>query len=133
MYQIISFVASHVVNDVKFVLLKLADASLTGFLNIFVRPDDVEKPVSRHFNSSNQSSTDNVVGAILSISGGNDNRKKKQEKRIVFKLGTVQCNGLHDFLLFDWIVLFISSVLFDILTYLLLHFAYINSGHLICK
>ena len=59
------------------------------------RNNDADKPVARHFNSSNHSPTDMKVCAILPISGGHDNRKR-QEKRIIFKLGTVQPNGLNE-------------------------------------
>ena len=53
-----------------------------------VRNHDVDKPVARHFNTFNDSVSDIKVCAISLISGGNDSRKR-QEKRLIFKIGTI--------------------------------------------
>ena len=68
-----------------------------------VRNNDVNKPVARHFNAANHSSIPDIkVCAISPISGGNDSRKR-HEKRLIFKIGTIHPHGLNDFLLFDHI------------------------------
>ena len=56
-----------------------------------VRNNDVYKPVARHFNAANQSISDIKVCAI---SGSNDNRKR-HEKRLIFKIGTIHSHGLN--------------------------------------
>ena len=53
-----------------------------------VRNNDVDKPVERHFNTSNHSMSGIKVCAISPISGCNDSRKW-QEKRLIFKIGTI--------------------------------------------
>ena len=64
-------------------------------------PHDVDKPVARHFITSNHSISDIKVCTISPISGGNDSRKR-QEKRLIFKIGTIHSHGLkNDFILFD--------------------------------
>ena len=46
---------------------------------------DVDNPVAQHFNTANHSISDIKVYAISLISCGNDSRKK-QEKRVIFKI-----------------------------------------------
>ena len=55
----------------------------------FMRNNDVDKPVVRHFNAANHSISHIKVCANSSISGGNDSRRKRQEKRLIFKIGTI--------------------------------------------
>ena len=59
------------------------------------RNNDADKPVARHFNSLNHYPTDMKVCALLPISGGNDNRKR-QEKRLIYRLGTTFPDGLNE-------------------------------------
>ena len=59
-----------------------------------VRNNDVDKPVARHFNAANHSISDIKVCAISPISGGNDSRKR-YEKRLIFKIGTIHPHGLN--------------------------------------
>ena len=59
-----------------------------------VRNNDVDKSVTRHFNSTNHSISDMKVFAISSIFVGNNSRKR-QERRLVFNLGTTHPFGLN--------------------------------------
>ena len=67
-----------------------------------VRNNDVDKPVSRHFNAANHSISDMKICAISPISGGNDSCKR-HKKHLIFKIGTIHPHRLNDFLLFDHI------------------------------
>ena len=60
-----------------------------------VRNNDVDKPVARHFNAANHSISDIKFWAISPISGGNDSRKR-HEKRLIFKIGTIHHHGLNE-------------------------------------
>ena len=60
-----------------------------------VRNNDVDKPVARHFNAVNHSISDMKICAISPISGGNDSRKR-HEKRLIFKIGTIHPHGLNE-------------------------------------
>ena len=60
-----------------------------------VRNNDVDKPVARHFNAANHSISDMKICAISPISGGNDIRKR-HEKRLIFKIGTIHPHGLNE-------------------------------------
>ena len=60
-----------------------------------VRNNDVDKHVVRHFNTANHFISNINVCAISSISGGNDSRKR-QEKRLIFKIGTIHPHGLNE-------------------------------------
>ena len=60
-----------------------------------VRNNDVDKPVARHFNAANHSISDMKICAISPISGGNDSRKR-HEKRLIFKIGTIHPHGLNE-------------------------------------
>ena len=90
----IPYLAANAVNSTS---VRLADVSLTSLPNIFrfVRNNDVDKPVARHFNSANHSISDMKVSAISSISGGNDSRIR-QERRPILKLGTSHPYGLDE-------------------------------------
>ena len=59
-----------------------------------VRNNDVDKPVARHFDAANHSISDMKICAISPISGGNDSRKR-HEKRLIFKIGTIHPHGLN--------------------------------------
>ena len=65
-----------------------------------VRNNDVDKPVTRHFNAANHSISDIKVCAISPISGGNDSRKT-HEKRLIF-VGTA-VSGTHIVMAFEGI------------------------------
>ena len=54
------------------------------------------KPVARQFNTANHSISDIKVCAISPISCGNDNRRR-HEKRLIFKIGTIHPHGLFLF------------------------------------
>ena len=60
-----------------------------------VRNGDVDKPVARHFNSTNHSLSDMKICAISQIFGGN-NSHKRQEKRLIFKIETIHPHGLNE-------------------------------------
>ena len=92
-----SFTAFLAVNVVNFTSVKPADVYPTDLLNTFVpiRNNDVDKPVARHFNTANHSISDIKVCAISSISGGNDSRKR-HEKHLIFKIGTIHPHGLNE-------------------------------------
>ena len=60
-----------------------------------VRNNNVDKSVARHFNAANHSISDIKVCAISLISGGNDSRKR-HEKRLIFKIGTIHPHGLNE-------------------------------------
>ena len=59
----------------------------------FVRNNNVDKLVARHFNAANHSISYIKVCAISPISGGNDSRKR-HEKGLFFKIGTIHPTGL---------------------------------------
>ena len=68
-----------------------------------VRNNDIDKPVARHFNAVNDCISNMKICAISPISGGNDSRKR-HEKRLILKIGTIHPHRLmNDFLLFDHI------------------------------
>ena len=48
-----------------------------------------------HFNAANHSISDIKFWAISPISGGNDSRKR-HEKRLIFKIGTIHHHGLNE-------------------------------------
>ena len=73
-----------------------------------VRNNDVDKPVARHFNTANHSISNMKIYAISPISGGNDSRKR-HEKRLIFKIGTIHPHGLNERFFFIWSHLFIVS------------------------
>ena len=60
-----------------------------------VRNNDVDKPVARHFSAADHSISDMKICAISPISGGNDSRKR-HEKRLIFKIGTIHPHGLNE-------------------------------------
>ena len=66
-----------------------------------VRNNDVDKPVAWYFNTANHSISDIKVCAISPISGGNDSRKR-QEKHLIFKIGTIHPHGLNEQFCFIW-------------------------------
>ena len=69
----------------------------------FRNNNNVDKPVARHFNAANHSISYVKVCAISPVSGGNDSRKR-HEKGLFFKIGTIHLTGLtNDLLLFDHI------------------------------
>ena len=59
-----------------------------------VRNIDVDTPVVRHFNVFTLYLRYKIC-AISPISGGND-RHKRHEKRLIFKIGTIHPNGLNE-------------------------------------
>ena len=71
----------------------------------FIRNNDVEKPVVRHFNAANHSISDIKVCANSSISGGNDSRKKTEKASHLKNLNhSPPTHSMNDFLLFDYFI-----------------------------
>ena len=60
-----------------------------------IRNNDIDKSVARHFNAANHSISDMKICAISPISGGNHSRKR-HEKRLIFKIGTIHPHGLNE-------------------------------------
>ena len=56
----------------------------------------MDKPAARHFNAANHSVSDIKVCAISLISGDNDSRKR-HEKRLIFKIGII-CMYMYMFI-----------------------------------
>ena len=77
----------------------------------FVKNNDVDKPIARYFNDANHSISDIKVCVISPISDGNDSRKR-HEKRLIFKIGTIHPHGLNQRFSFIWSFrsLFLSSM-----------------------
>ena len=75
-----------------------------------VRNNDVDKPVARHVNAANHSISDIKVCAISPISGCNYSRKR-HEKRLIFKIGTIHPHGLNEPISFIWLYPFFSWLL----------------------
>ncbi len=53
-----------------------------------VSANDANQPVARHFNSGSHCISDMKIRALCPISGSNDSRKR-QEMRLISRLGTV--------------------------------------------
>ncbi len=53
-----------------------------------------DQPVARHFNSGSHCISDMKIRALCPISGSNDSRKR-QEMRLISKLGTVHPLGIN--------------------------------------
>ena len=62
---------------------------------------DVDKPVARHFNTANHSISDINICTISPISIGNDSRRR-QVKRLIFKIGIIHPHGLNERFSFIW-------------------------------
>ena len=78
-----------------------------------VRNNDVDKSVARHFNIVNHSISDIKVCVISRISGGNDSRKR-QEKRLIFKIGTwLAYFQPHDYLSYINLLVFLFIFCFS--------------------
>ncbi len=60
-----------------------------------VSANDINQPVARHFNSGSQSISDMKIRALCPISGSDDSRKR-QEMRLIFKLGTIHPLGINE-------------------------------------
>ena len=60
-----------------------------------IRKNDLDKPVSRHFNLPNHSISNFIVFGLSLISGNNDCRKTK-EMRLIHQLGTYNPHGLNE-------------------------------------
>ena len=60
-----------------------------------IKNGDVDKPVTQDFNSINHSLLDMKVCAISQIFGSNNSRKR-QEKHLIFKIGTIHPHGLNE-------------------------------------
>ena len=74
-----------------------------------VRNNDVDKPVEWHFNAANHSISNINVCAISLISGGNASRKR-HEKHLILKIGTIHPHRLNERFSFIWSYPFIVSV-----------------------
>ena len=60
-----------------------------------VSANDANQPVARHFNSGSHCTSDMKIRALCPISGSNDSRKR-QEMRLISKLGTVHPLGINE-------------------------------------
>ncbi len=60
-----------------------------------VSANDANQPVARHFNSGSHCISDMKIRALCPISGSNDSRKR-QEMRLISKLGTVHPLGINE-------------------------------------
>ena len=60
-----------------------------------VSTNDANQPVARHFNSGSHCISDMKIRALCPISGSNDSRKR-QEMRLISKLGTVHPLGINE-------------------------------------
>ncbi len=60
-----------------------------------VSANDANQPVARHFNSGSHCISDMKIRALCPISGSNDSRKR-QEMRLISKLGTVHSLGINE-------------------------------------
>ncbi len=60
-----------------------------------VSANDSNQPVARHFNSGSHCISDMKIRALCPISGSNDSRKR-QEMRLISKLGTVHPLGINE-------------------------------------
>ena len=76
-----SFTALPAVNVANFTSMKRADVYRFAEHLRSVRNNDVDKPVSRHFNAANHSISGINVSAISHMSGGIDSRKKHSSPR----------------------------------------------------
>ncbi len=74
-----------------------------------VTANDANQPVARHFNSGSHSIFDMKIRTLCPISGSNDSRKR-QEMRLISKLGTSLCDPLGINKLFSLICLCIFPV-----------------------
>ena len=93
-----SFTAFLAVNVVKFTSVKRADVYISDrFAEHFraVRNNDIDKLVQRYFDTANHSISDIKVCAISPISGDNGSRKR-QEKRLIFKIGTIHPHDINE-------------------------------------
>ena len=98
-----SFTVFLAVNVANFTSVKRANVYLTDLLNIFVQQGTImltsllcDILVVRHFSSAVNHSISHIkVCAVSHISGGNDSRKR-HEKRLIFKIGTIHPHGLNE-------------------------------------
>ena len=60
-----------------------------------VSANDANQPVARHFNSGSHCISDMKIRALCPISDSNDSRKR-QEMRLISKLGTVHPLGINE-------------------------------------
>ncbi len=60
-----------------------------------VSANDANQLVARHFNSGSHCFSDMKIRALCPISGSNDSRKR-QEMRLISKLGTVHPLGINE-------------------------------------
>ncbi len=60
-----------------------------------VSANDANQPVARHFNSGSHCISDMKIRALCPISGSNNSRKR-QEMRLISKLGTVHPLGINE-------------------------------------
>ena len=76
-FRLTSFTTYPAANTINSTSVRLTDVSdrFAEHLRL-VSNNDVDKPVTRHLNSSNQTISDMKVSAISSISGGNDSCKR---------------------------------------------------------
>ncbi len=74
--------------------LKCLATGWLASLAVAVSANDANQPVARHFNSGSHCISDMKIRALCPISGSNDSRKR-QEMRLISKLGTVHPFGIN--------------------------------------
>ena len=65
-----------------------------GEHRLAVSANDANQPVARHFNSGSHCISDMKIRALCPISGSNDSCKR-QEMRLISKLGTIRPLGIN--------------------------------------
>ena len=85
-------ISSHVVAAVACTLVRLGGGSSEHLRS--VRYNSPGFPVAEHFNSASHSLNDIMVCGLKRCSGDNT-RRKNQEMRLIFELGTLKPNGLN--------------------------------------
>ncbi len=81
-----------------------------------VSANDANQPVARHFNSGSHCISDMKIRALCPISGSNDSRKR-QEMRLISKLGTVHPLGINERFSFIILTLYIEYSMICIFIY----------------
>ena len=61
-----------------------------------VSANDANQPVARHFNSGSHCISDMKIRALCPISHDSNDSRKRQEMRLISKLGTVHPLGINE-------------------------------------
>ena len=74
---------------------KLGDRFREHLLDVKNKGSDLSKPVARHFNLPGHSHEHmEICGIYLHL--GNNETRKREEQRLIFKLGTLAPNGINE-------------------------------------